>query len=86
MKYFLLITLLFIAVCFSQAQTFAEDAATAGVNLGGSKEGGAVWADFDNDGDRTWPLIPVLVMGSLIYIKTMEVGLLQMSLRPISKI
>ncbi len=45
-------TFLFVFISnLSFAQTFTEDGASAGINLGGSKEGGAVWADFDNDGD-----------------------------------
>ena len=51
MKFFVLTTLLFFTVCFSQAQTFTNDGGAAGINLSGGKEGGAVWADFDNDGD-----------------------------------
>lgn len=51
MKIFCLFTLLFFSTFFLQAQTFTEDGSSVGLDVSGTKNGGAVWADFDNDGD-----------------------------------
>ncbi len=48
---FLFLTLfLSITVTFSQT-TFTENAAAYGLNIGGNKDGGHAWADYDLDGD-----------------------------------
>jgi len=41
----------------SAQTTFTESAAAYGLNLGGTKDGGHAWSDYDNDGD-----IDVLVL------------------------
>ena len=48
-----IITLLITIGSFSilSAQNFTESAAAYNLDLGGSKDGGLAWADFDNDGD-----------------------------------
>ncbi|MFK7813150.1 MAG: FG-GAP-like repeat-containing protein [Maribacter sp.] len=38
------------SVVFSQT-TFTESAASYGLNIGGNKDGGHAWSDFDDDGD-----------------------------------
>lgn len=40
----------FLIIRTADSQTFTETSVT-GIEIGGNKDGGAVWADFDNDGD-----------------------------------
>ena len=47
----LLLVTLFAFNSFSQT-TFTESAASYGLNIGNSKDGGHAWSDFDNDGDQ----------------------------------
>ncbi|WP_297706516.1 FG-GAP-like repeat-containing protein [uncultured Eudoraea sp.] len=54
MEYTVIISSVFFFLCFSvgySQTTFTENAGVYGLNVGGTKDGGHAWADYDLDGD-----------------------------------
>ena len=51
MKLLLIFILLLISSSLAAQTTFTESAAAYGLNIGGNKDGGHAWADYDLDGD-----------------------------------